>query len=113
MAKHFAAKKFGADLRAKTDAEKGLVVTQRHANPFDFATNEIVAVIGAHRAAENDRRGMLGHRLRQRLAEARPPHVKRVAELLERMAEPAGSRMLLVENDHDGMRHELNQRITR
>src|SRR5262249_52985167 len=75
VTKYLAAKKFGADLRAKTDAQKRLVVAQRHADPFDLAANVIVAVIDAHRAAKNDRGGMLGHGRRQRLAETRPPHV--------------------------------------
>ena len=100
VAKHFAAKKFGADLRAETDAEERLVVAQRHADPFDFAADVIVAVIGAHRAAENDRGRMLGHGHRQRIAEARP------AELLQSVAEAAGRRVLLVQNDQDRMLHE-------
>ena len=106
VAKHFAAKKFGAHLRAETDAEERLVVFYRHADPFDFAADVIVAVVDAHGAAENDRGGMLGHGRRQWIAEARPPHVQRVAELLQSVAEAAGRRVLLVQNDQDRMLHE-------
>jgi len=76
--------------RTETDAEERLVAFQRHADPFDFAADVIVAVIGAHRAAENDRGRMLGHGRRQRIAKARPPHVQRVAELLQSVAERPG-----------------------
>ena len=106
MTEHLAAEKFGADLRAETDAEERLVVAQRHADPFDFAADEIITVIGTHRAAENDRGRMLGHSRGQRLAEARPPHVQRVAELLDGMADPAGRGVLLVQDDQDRVPHE-------
>ena len=106
VAKHFAAKKFGAHLRAETDAEERLVVFYRHADPFDFAADVIVAVVDAHGAAENDRGGMLGHGRRQWIAEARPPHVQRVAELLQSVAEAAGRRVFLVQNGQDRMLHE-------
>jgi hypothetical protein len=49
---------------------------------------------------------MLGHGRRQPIAEARPPHVQRVAELLQSVAEAAGRRVLLVQNDQDRMLHE-------
>src|SRR5690349_9324621 len=105
MAVHLAAKKFGANLRAEADAEKRLVVAQRHTNPFDFTMVEIVAVIDAHRTAENDRGRMLGHGRRQGIAEARPPHVQVVAELLQGMAKAAGRGVLLVQDDQDRMLH--------
>src|SRR5262249_35782178 len=41
-------------LCAETDAEKRLRLLERHAQPIDLATNELVGVIRAHRAAEND-----------------------------------------------------------
>jgi hypothetical protein len=87
-----------------------LVLPQRHADPIDLAADEIIAVIGAHRTAENNRGGMLRHSRRQRLAEARPPHVKRVAKLLQGMADAAGPRVLLVQDDEDRMRHKSTHR---
>jgi hypothetical protein len=53
---------------------------------------------------------MLRHGRRQRLAEPRPPHVKRVAELLQGVAEASRRGMLLVQNDQDRMLHESRQR---
>src|SRR6516225_7106544 len=72
MAKHLAAEMLRAHLRAKANAEKLLVVAQRHADPVDLAADEIVVVIGAHRTAENHGCGMFRHGFRQGLAKARP-----------------------------------------
>ena len=48
-----------------------------------------VVVVGAHRAAEDDGGGVLRHGLRQRIAEARPAHVERIAQLPQRVADAA------------------------
>src|ERR1700722_4255055 len=56
VAKHLAAKLARAHLRAEADAEKRLVLAQRHADPIDFPANEIILVVGAHRTAEDNRR---------------------------------------------------------
>jgi hypothetical protein len=48
---------------------------------------------------------MLGHRLRQRLAETRPAHVERVSELLQGTANAAGRGVLLVQDDQDRLLH--------
>jgi hypothetical protein len=61
VAKHFAAELPRAHLRAEADAEKGLVLFQRHRDPIDLAVDEIVVVVGAHRTAEDDGGGMLRH----------------------------------------------------
>ncbi len=76
-------------LRAEADAEERLVLAQRHADPIDLAADEIVLVVGAHRAAEDDGGGMIGHGRRQRIAEPRPAHVERIAELAQRVADAA------------------------
>ena len=47
-------------LRAQADAEERLVLPQRHRQPVDLAADEIVGVVGAHRAAEDDGGGMIG-----------------------------------------------------
>src|SRR5262249_13437434 len=88
-------------LRAETNAEERLVLLQRHGCPLDFATYEFVVVVGAHRAAENNCRGMIAHSLRQRIAKARPAHVKPVPEPVQRVADSTGRGMFLVQNDQD------------
>ncbi len=49
---------FGEHLCAEANAEKRPLFAQRDFDPVDFPANVIVAVIGAHRAAEDDRAGM-------------------------------------------------------
>src|SRR5471032_2762724 len=92
-------------LRAETYSQIRLVVAQRHADPVDLAANEILAVVGALRAAENHGAGMLVHGLRQRIVETRPPDVERIAELRQRLPDAAGRRMFLVENEKDRLQH--------
>ena len=41
-------------LRAEADAEKRLLLLQRHADPVDLAPDDLVVVVGALRPAEND-----------------------------------------------------------
>ena len=106
MRKDLAAERPRAHLRAEADAEERLVLLERHGDPVDFPADEIVRVIGAHRAAENDRAGMLGKRRRQRIAEPRPAHIERKTELLQGVADPARGRMLLVEDDQDRLSHD-------
>ena len=45
-------------LRAQADAEKRLVLLQRHRDPVDLAADELFLIVGAHRTAEDDRAGM-------------------------------------------------------
>ena len=102
---YMAAERTRTHLRAEANAEERLLLFQRHGDPVDLAPDEVVGVVGAHRAAENDGAGMLGKRRRQRLLEPRPAHVERKAELAERLADAAGCGMLLVENDQDWLWH--------
>ena len=106
MAKHFAAELAREHLGAETDAEKRLALLERHADPIDLAPDEIVLVVGAHRTAEDDGAGMFRHGRRQRIAEARPAHVERVAELAQRIADAAGRGVLLVQDDQDRLLHD-------
>src|SRR6185437_2861249 len=94
MAEHAAAEMPGAHLRAEADAEKRLLLPKRHADPADLAADELVLVVGAHGAAEDDGGGVVRHGVRQRLAEARPAHVERIAELPQRIADTARRRVL-------------------
>src|SRR6185312_16798426 len=83
-------------LRAEADAEVGLALPQRHADPVDFPLDVIVRVVGARRPPEDDRPGMMLHRLRQRLAEPRTADVHRIAASFQRLADAAGRRMFLM-----------------
>ena len=78
-------------LGAEADAEERLSLPQRNSQPVDLPANEFVGVVGAHRAAEDDRRGMPGHGLRQRIAEARAAHVEWVTALAQSVADTPGT----------------------
>src|ERR1700683_5242726 len=106
VAKDTRAEMMGEHLRAKTNAEKGLVLFQRHRDPPDLAADEIGVVVGAHGAAEDDRGGVLRHGLRQRIVEARAAHVERVTELAQRIADAARGGMLLVQDDQNWLEHD-------
>src|SRR5689334_6924279 len=57
-------------LGAEADAEKRLVLLERHRDPVGLTTHEFVRIVGAGRAAEDDRARMLRQRFRQWIAEA-------------------------------------------
>jgi GTP cyclohydrolase II len=90
---------------AEADAEKRLVLLQRHANPVDLAFDEIDVVIGALRPAKNDRAGMVLQRRRQLAAKRRPADVERYAVLAQILADTAGRGIFLMQNDEDRQRH--------
>ena len=95
----FGAEMLGEHLRAEADAEERPLLPQRHFDPVDLARDIIVAVIGAHRAAEDHRAGMGIQRFRQRIAEARPANVERMAERTQGVADAARRRVLLMQHD--------------
>ena len=78
-------------LGAEADAKEGFLFRQRHRQPVDLLADEVIGVVGAHGAAEDHRAGVLGHGGGQRVAEARPTDVERVAALLQRVADPSRS----------------------
>jgi len=92
-------------LRAEADAEKRLLLGERDADPVDLPVDELVRVVGALRAAENARAGVLGEGFGQRIAEARPAHVQGMAALPQGMTDPPGAGRLLVQNDQDRLKH--------
>ena len=49
---------------------------ERHGDPVDLPANIVIRIVGAHRAAENDRAGMVVQRFRQRIAKARTPDIQ-------------------------------------
>src|SRR5215469_14132331 len=92
-------------LRAEADAEKRLLLLQRHGEPIDLATDEIGGVIRAHGSAKGNGAGVAGHGLGQRIAEARATQVERIAALAQGVAEASGGRRLLVQHDQNRLEH--------
>src|SRR5262249_52050134 len=76
-------------------------------DPIDLAANEVLAAVRAHRPAEDDRAGVPGHRPGQRIAKARLADVECIAALPQGVADAAGRRILLVQDDQNGQAHVL------
>ena len=95
-------------LRAEADAEIRLVLAQRHADPVDLGLDEVVRIVRALRAAEDDGSGMIRHGWRQRVAEPRAADVELVAALAERVTDAPGRRLLLVQDDEDFFGHGVD-----
>jgi hypothetical protein len=89
-------------LSPEAEAEIGLVLLERHLDPVDLRFDEVVRVVGTHRAAENHGSGVLRERFRQRIAEAGAADVEPVAALKEQAPDPTGGRVLLMQNDENG-----------
>ena len=83
---------------------------QRHADEVDLGLDEVVGIVGALRAAEDHRAGMLRHRGGQRIAEARAADVEGVAAVPERGADATGRRLLLVQDDQNLFGHRIGIR---
>ena len=83
----------------------GFFSLQRHADPVDLAPDDLVVVVGALRAAENDHAAVVLERLRQVVAEARPAHVERDAAVAKLDRDPAGRGKLPVQDDQDRRAH--------
>src|SRR5262245_6089072 len=98
-------------LCAKTDTEIWFFVAKRDLDPVDLAAHELFIVVGALGSAKNDSAGVIVHRVRQRVAEARPPDVKRMTELRQSLPDAAWRRMLLVKNKKDWLQHVIRQGI--
>src|SRR5262249_50060943 len=92
-------------LRAETNAEKRLLLLERHAQPINLTTDEIGGVIRAHRAAENDGTSMGGHSLGERIGEARAAHVERVAALAQGVPDAPRGGGFLVQHNQDRAEH--------
>ena len=83
-------------LRAEAEAEKGPLLAKRHADPVDLLLHEVVRVVGAHRAAEDDGARMAGEGFGQRIAVARAADVEAMAAF-----EDAGGRRARASNVPD------------
>ena len=101
MRSHPAAEMHREHLRAQANSQQRPLLPKRHCDPLDLAANIIIRIVGAHRAAENDRTGMLFQRLRQRVAEARTPDIEPVSKCPQHVADPARRRRLLVQHDQN------------
>jgi hypothetical protein len=77
-------------LGAEADAEKGLALRQRHADPVDLPVHEGVRVVGAHRPAENHGARVPVHGVREGVAEAGLADVEGKAAFDQLLAHPSG-----------------------
>src|SRR5262249_3598177 len=92
MRRHACAELNRQHLRTEADAQERALLAQPNFDPVDLPANVIIGVIGAHRAAEKDRAGMLVERLGQRIAKARPADIEVMTERTERVADAARRR---------------------
>lgn len=88
-------------LRAEADAEVGALFPERNIDPVDLLLDEVIGIIGAHRPAEDDGAGMVFKCYRKRLAENRATDIEAVALFDEQLADAAGARLLLMQDDED------------
>ena len=84
-------------LGAEAKAEKRLVFLERDGQPFDFAAQPKIAVVGAHRAAEHHHAVMLGKAAGKVFAERRAADVEFDAGALQQPPDPPRTRMDLMQ----------------
>ena len=99
---------FRQHLGAQADAEERLFLFQRHADPVDFAGDPVVAVIGAHRPAEQHGASMILHCGGKILAQARLADIEPVALFHQHVADAAGSRSFGMQYDENVLGHGIN-----
>src|SRR5262249_15535422 len=97
-------------LGAKANAEARFALLERHRHPTDFPAYKVILVIGAHRAAEDDRARMLGHVRRQRVTIARAANVERKTTLHQSVPDPAGRGALLMQHNKNRQSHGVRIR---
>ena len=76
-------------LRAETNPQKWPLLPKRHGYPVDFAADEFIRIVGAHRATENDRSSVGVQRFGKGIAKARSANIKGMPERPQRVADPA------------------------
>ncbi len=91
----------GEHLGAQANPQKRPLLPERNGNPVDLPANVLVRIVGAHRAAENDRAGMVVQRFRKRIAKPRTPDIQGMPERPQRMADAARRRGFLVQDDQN------------
>ena len=100
-AAHLAAEMVDQHLRAQADAEKRLVLGQRDGEPVGLAPDELILIVGAHGAAEDDGAGVAFQRFWQRVAERRPANVEIEAGRLQHLADAARAGVFLMQDRQD------------
>ena len=103
----------GEHLRAEANAQKRPLLPERHRDPVDLAADVIVRIVGAHRAAEDDRAGMIVQRFRQRIAEPRTPDIEGMPERPQRVADTARRRGFLVQDDQNRKQRSGRMKVRR
>ena len=96
-------------LRAETDSQEGTLFGKRDGDPVDLAAYELIAVVGAHRAAENRGARMALQGFGKRIAKARTPYIERESKLAQRVADPARSRRFLMQDDQHRQKQSASQ----
>ena len=104
MRRHARAELHRQHLRAEANAEKRPPLAQRNGDPVDLAANVIVRIVRAHRTAEDDRAGMRFQGVRQRVTEPWPADVEAMPKRAQHIADAAGARGFLMQDDQDGPR---------
>src|SRR5215472_801598 len=99
MRRNTGAKLLCQHLRAEADAEEWTLLGERDGDPVDLAANEFIAVVRAHRAAENHGARMALQGFGKLIAKARPPYTERISKLSQRIADPTRSRRFLMQDD--------------
>src|SRR5262249_1639189 len=97
-------------LGAEANAKEGLALVQRHRDPINLAAHELIFIIRAHRAAEDDRTRMLGHARGQLITVTRPTNVEREAAFHKSMPDPAGRGALLMQHNKNRQSHGVRIR---
>ncbi len=91
----------GEHLRAQANPQERPLLPERHLDPVDLAADVFIRIVGAHRAAEDDRAGMTFQRFRKRVAEPGTPDIEGMPERPQRVADTARSRGFLVQDDQN------------
>src|SRR6266700_5500153 len=101
MWRHTGAELLGEHLGTEANAEEWPLLAQRDLDPVDLAANVIVRVVGAHGPDENHGTGMRVQSGWQRIDETRTADVELIAERAQDVADPAGTRAFLMQDDQD------------
>src|SRR3954451_17617874 len=91
-------------LRPKANPQERPLLPQRHRNPVDLAPNEFIRIVRAHRSAEYDCAGMTVQRFRKAIAKSRTPDIQGMPERPQRIADAAGCRGFLMQDDQNRQR---------
>src|SRR5436190_4780501 len=97
----------GEHLRAKADAKQRYTLPERNRDPVDLALDEVIGIIGAHRASENDGTSMVGEGGGKLLTQTGTANIEHNTLLAQHDADTAWGRSLRVDNDQYAANHAL------